>query len=245
MPSQLERMRFLIDNPDFAAVQLKSDSNAARTLESFWWSIEERPLQSMAGEPTQVRVAGKPLPPMVSAEHRFNYTVHGATCGSCAGGCAGAYAGYTLVQSGYYEETGCGTIYVPPVYSVNVPVLLVASIGATAVGALAGYAVGGTEDRKPAPAHLAGENTHWRNGCAAASFLPAVALGLFAGFATQSTLYGREGNGYSLNTDEHGLSVIPAVLTGLCVSVEVVTISYHVGRMIDRNRAKAAKNGAP
>jgi hypothetical protein len=241
MPNQLERIRFLIDNREYMAEQLRSNPNAELTLASFWKAIEDRPLRNTAGEPASLPAAGGPRAPLVTAENRFNCTLLGATCGSVAGGCIGSYTSYTLLEPGHYEQTECGPIYVPALYRVNVPALFATSMGVTALGAWAGYAVGKSQDRRLAPNPLPAEGTGWRKGCAGAGALPALALGSFAASAAQSTLYGREEKRYRLENDPDGLSVIPAVLTGLCVSVEVVALAYHIGRSIDRrNAAKAA-----
>ena len=239
-PSQLERIRYLIDNRGVVETQLKSDSGSVRTLAAFWQAIEDHPLAGPECAPAELPLAHVPPTPSVTAEHRYDLALHGATLGSIAGGCIGAYTGYTLVVPGHHEQTECGTIYIPPVYSVNVPIVLTTSIGVTAAGMAAGYALGGPEDRKPVPAPVPGEGTEYRNGCAAAGVLPAAALGLLAGVILQGTLFGRE-NSYDLENDTHGLSAIPAVLTGLCISVEVVTICYHIGRSIDRDKARAAE----
>ena len=240
LPTQLERIRFLVDKRDYMTEQLQSDPNAALALASFWKAIEDYPLQSIEGEPASYPAASQPQLPLVTNEKRYYWTLHGATCGSVAGGCIGSYTGYTLLEPGHIEQTECGDIYIPALYRVNITALYATTLGATALGALAGYTFGDAEDRKPAPASLAREHTEWRNGCAGASALPALALGFLAAAAAQGTLYGREQSGYNLENDPSGLSVIPAVLTGLCVSVEIVTLAYHIGRSIDRENAEKA-----
>jgi len=253
LPGQLERIRSLVDNRDFMAARLESDTGAERSLAAFWLAIEEHPLQTMSGEPADVRNIAQTRPETNAAgdapartatncESRFTCTLHGATLGSVAGGCVGAYTGYTLVKPGHYEQTECWPVYVPPLYRVDLPAVLATSIGATAVTAVAGYAFGAAKDRKPAPARLEGEGTEWRTGCAGASVLPAIALGVFAAAAANGTIFGRESDyHYNIENDPEGWSAVPAVLTGLCVSVEVVTIGYHIGRMIDRRNAEKAE----
>jgi hypothetical protein len=238
MPSQLERIRFLIDNREYMAGQLKSDPNAELTLAHFWKAIEDRPLRSITGEPASLPAAVGPRLPLVTKENRYKCTVHGATCGSAAGGCLGSYTGYTLLEPGHYEQTECGTIYVPALYRVNLPALFATTVGATPLGAVAGYAFGETKDRKPVPDRLAGEGEGWRKGCIGASLVPALSLGFLAAAAAQNTLYGREQYGYNLKNDPNGLSMIPAMLTGLCVTVELMTLAYQVGSAIDRRNAE-------
>ncbi len=242
----MERIRFLIDYRDFVAEQQKTDTTVAPSLRAFWQAIEEQPLASMESTRTGARTAAGPCPRPVTAEHRLDYSLHGATCGSVVGGCIGARTSYTVVEPGHYEEAMCGPIYVPPLYSVDMSLLLATSIGVTAVGAAVGYVLGTHEDRKPVPARAAGENTQHRNDLTAASVLPAIAVGLLVGAAAQGTLFGRESS-YGLSNDPHGLSVIPAVLAGVCVSVDVVALCYEVGRSLDRDEAEQAerRNRAP
>ncbi len=239
VPSQLERIRFLIDNRDLVEAQLIADSNAASTLSNFWNSIEERPLTDTSGDPARDSGAIKTHPATKSFEHRYNYALHGAALGSIAGGCIGGRAGYTLKEPGHFEYTECCAIYVPPLYRVDLPIVLATSIGATALTGAAGYALGAAQDRKPAPSRLEEEQTRWRTGCAGASVLPAIALGVLAGYVTRGTIFGRETEYYySIENDPEGWSALPAVLTGICVSVEVVTIGYQIGCAIDRREAE-------
>ncbi len=238
-PNQLERIRYLVNNRELVAAQLEADSGAAQALAAFWQELEEHPLRSIAGEPA---TADEPPVPKATAENRHNYALHGATLGSVAGGCIGAYTGYTLVTPGHYEETECCIVYVPPLYRVDLPLVLGTSIGATAAAGVAGYALGAAQDRKPAPARLEGEGNERRAGCAGAGVLPAIGLGILSYAAARGTIFGRERDWtYTIDNDPDGWSALPAVLTGLCVSVEVVTISYQVGRMIDRQKAKEAE----
>jgi hypothetical protein len=44
-----------------------------------------------------------------------------------------------------------------------------------------------------------------------------------------------------VENDPNELSLIPPVLTGLCVTVELVTLSYQIGRSIDRDNAQKAE----
>jgi hypothetical protein len=241
-PNQLERIRFLVDNRELVAAQLESDSGAAPALAAFWQELEEHPLASIDGTPAANAGASVPARPTTNCENRLAYAASGATLGSVAGGCIGAYTGYTLVTPGHYEETECCIVYVPPLYRVDLPLVLGTSIGATAAAGVAGYALGAAEDRKPASPRLEGEGNEWRIGCAGAGVLPAIGLGILSYAAARGTIFGRERDWtYSIDNDPNGWSALPAILTGLCVSVEVVTISYQVGRMIDRRKAKEAE----
>jgi len=240
-PGDLQRIRFIINNREYVTSQQQSDSTSAQVLSSFWQAIEERPLASTEGTPTQMQALPKPHPRTVTGEHRLDYGLHGATCGSIVGGCIGAYTGYPLVQPGHYEVTECGRVYIPPVYGVDVPVLLATSIGATVAGAAVGYALGAVEDRKPMPPLAAVESTWNRNSLVAASVIPAIATGLLFGAVADATLFGREFSSHDLKNDPHGLSVIPAVLAGACISVDIVALCYQVGLSLDRSKAEQAE----
>jgi hypothetical protein len=240
LPGQLERIRYLIDNRGYVEDQLQSDTGSVRTLADFWQSIEERPLASASGRPPEPPATAKPRSRLVTAEHRLDNAIHGAACSSIAGGCIGTQTSYYVIEPGHYEEGCVGPIYIPPVLGVNISLLLASSIGATAVGATVGYALGVDEDRRPLPAITASEGTNHRNSFAAASVLPAMAVGFLVGAVAHGTLFGRE-NSYTLGNDPHGLSVIPAVLAGVCVSVDIVALCYQVGRSIDRDEAEQAE----
>jgi len=242
MPGDVERVRFLINNPAYVAEQQRSDTTVGQSLVAFWQTLEQHPLLSVAGEPARDSVAVCARPAATSFEHRYSYALHGAALGSIAGGCIGGRTGYTLVEPGHFEYTECCAIYTPPRYRVDLPIVLATSIGATALTGAAGYALGAAQDRKPARSRLEEEQTRWRTGCAGASVLPAIALGVLAGYVTRGTIFGRETEYYySIENDPEGWSALPAVLTGICVSVEVVTIGYQIGCAIDRREAERAE----
>jgi hypothetical protein len=253
VPSQLERIRFLVDNRDLVRTQLISDASAASTLATFWQSIEDQQWKNTAGDLAGISNAATALPevdtagsalarPSANYENRLTCAALGATLGSVAGGCVGAYTGYTLVTSGHFEETECCAFYVPPLYRVDLPIVLGTSIGATAAAGVIGYAFGAAEDRKPSPARLEDEKSEWRAGCAGAGAFPAIALGILTGVAVRGTIFGRERDWtYNIENDPDGWSALPAVLTGICVSIEVVAISYQIGRTIDRQKAEEAE----
>ena len=89
LPGDLERIRFLLDYPDFVSQQQKSDSTVVPSLASFWQLIEGHPLQDTAGEPFTSHA--QPAPPTV--ENRYCYAIDGTTCGSFVGGFIGSQAG--------------------------------------------------------------------------------------------------------------------------------------------------------
>ena len=45
---------------------------------------------------------------------------------------------------------------------------------------------------------------------------------------------------FTVDNDPSGLTIVPAVVTGLCVTVEVVNLGYIIGRGIDRRNAERA-----
>jgi hypothetical protein len=238
LPGQLERIRFLVDNQRYMTGQMKTDPYAEQAFASFWEAIESHPLVRIGGPaaaPCEYAAAGN----TGNIERRFHLALLGTTCGSCIGGLIGANAGYTLIRPGYYEQTECGAVWVPPLYRVNVPVVLAASVGTSALGGMAGYAIG-KGDRAPAPAVFPGEKKSWRYVCLGIGVLPAAALGFLVAAAASENLWGLEEHGYTLENDRDGLAVIPSVLTGVCVSVELATVAYQIGRGIDRNNAQKA-----
>jgi len=235
MPTQLERIRFLVDNRQDVARQVSSDTAMARALASFWQEIEGRPLDSVAGKPVVVqRVVRKPpeAPPALepeaepyTEENRYHLTLLGTTLGSCAGGCVGARAGIKSFGSG--------------IYGVSHPVFCITAGGVTALGSTAGYLLGNKQDRRPPASPPLDEGTSWRTCCCIGAAIPGLTLGLAAGALAATTMYGR--GWISVSNDPSNLTVIPAVLTGLCVTIEVATIGYHIGRSIDRNNAARAE----
>ena len=220
MPTDLERIRFLIDNHEYVAAQQRPDSTYARSLASFWQTIEEHPLRNMAGEPavaqevrpvpTEATTAGQPPLPPVTSENRYNYTLLGTTLGSVAGGLLGS--------------AGSGWTYRvwPP---LSQPVFLTVACGATALGSYAGYKYGNRLDRKSVAQPLPSEGRGWRTCCAIGACVPGLTLGVMTGALVGTATHG--GN----------LTLIPAILSGLCVTVEIVTLGYRLGRSIDRSNA--------
>ena len=232
-PSQLKRIRFLIDNRDFVAAELKSDSGTAQTLVAFWRSIEERPVRGIAGEP-----AGELQSLVASVENRYSYTLHGATLGSIAGGCIGSRAGITYDRT---ENPNCCVSY--NVYIYDPFVFWGASCGLTALATGAGYALGAGLDRKQAGQMTQlKEGTKWRTGLAIGALVPGVALGLTAFWTLGGTRYGVLEHLFDrIENDPDDWTTLPMAFTGLCIAVESATIGYQIGRAIDRREAEAAE----
>ena len=239
LPGDLERIRFLIDYPDFVTQQQKSDSTAALILASFWHSIEEHPLQSMAGEPADKPVAGDSQPAPPNVENRYCYAFDGTTLGSCLGGFIGSQAGIRYVRT---EEGGC---LFPPssVYHVDPCVFWGASCGITALGTGVGYALGERTDREQASQFTQlKEGTSWRTGLAIGALIPGVALGYATFWMVGFTRYGvLQGLFDYIDNDPEGWTAFPMAFTSVCIAVESMTIGYRIGRAIDRRNAEEAE----
>jgi hypothetical protein len=248
VPSQLERIRFLVDNRDLIEAQLISDTSAASTLATFWRSIEEQPLRDTSGVPAP---AGNDSEPQVAATtpsdslvrhgrgQRFDYTVHGATIGSAAGGCIGSHAAIRLIR---VEEAGClcpshGVYYYDP------GVFWGASCGATALGMGAGYALGSKLDRSDTiPMRRLKESTNWRAGMALGGFVVGAAAGFGTFMLTATNRYGVLDDVFDvIENDPDDWTILPMAFTGLCIAVEGATIGYRIGREIDRRKAEEAE----
>ena len=239
MPGDLQRLRFLVNNREYVAGQQKSDSTALQSLASFWQSIEEHPLRSMAEEPASEPVASRsqPAPPIV--ENRYCYAFDGTTCGSIVGGFIGSHAGIRYVRT---EEDGC---LFPPssVYHVDPCVFWGASCGITALGTGVGYALGEKLDREQAGQMTQlKEGTSWRTGLAIGALVPGVALGYATFWAVGLTRYGvLEGLFDYIDNDPEGWTALPMAFSSLCIAVESMTIGYRIGRAIDRRNAEEAE----
>jgi hypothetical protein len=248
MPTQLERIRFLVDNREYMAGQVKSDSTQALALAAFWREIEGRPLRSIAGQPadaqnvapkpTEAETAGEPQLQPVTSENRYNGTLLGTTLGSALGGCIGSWAG--ISQTGTETRDCLGSVYYEPVYAVNHLVFWTAACGITTLGSYAGYKLGDNIDRKPLPSPLSNEGKSWRTCCAVGAAVPGLLLGTTFIFLAGGTHYGKTELLRSIGNDEAGLTFLPAALTGLCIAVEATTIGYQIGRAIDRRNAEKA-----
>jgi hypothetical protein len=234
LPGQMERIRFLVDYPEFVVRQQKLDSTAVQSLTAFWQAIEEHPLPSMAGEPA----AGQ-KPPAVTGENRYYHALDGMTIGSMIGGCIGSHAGIRYVRT---EDAGC-LFPAYSVYRVDPCVFWGASCGITALGTSAGYALGDRLDRGQAvQLTRLKEGTGWRTGLALGALVPGIALGYCAFWAFGMTRYGVLRDIFDvIENDRDGTTVLPMAFTGVCIAIEASTIGYRIGRMIDRRNAEKAE----
>ena len=240
LPGQLERIRFLIDYRDFIAEQQKTDTTIAPSLKAFWHEVESRPLREEPSANPQSGPEDSPTPPSLMTENRYHMTVVGATAGSSLGGCIGSWAGIKVDHMA--PATNClDQDITAPVYSVNHPVFWTTACCLTALGTTAGYIAGDKLDRtRPAALRLPEEGSEWRTSCAIGAAVPALAAGAGFFLLAGPLHYGRTQLQGDVPNDRTMLTLLPMALTGMCIAVEVTTLGYYVGRIIDRQNAKKA-----
>jgi hypothetical protein len=240
LPGQLERIRFLIDYYDFVAEQQKTDTTIAPSLKAFWREVEARPLREIASGNAESGPEDSPSTPSLLTENRYHMTLLGATAGSALGGCIGSWAGIRVVDKA--PATNClDQDIMVPVYSVKYPVFWTTACCLTALGTTAGYAAGDKLDRtRPATLPLPEEGREWRTSCAIGAVIPGLALGSGFFLLAGPLHYGRTELFGDVRNDGTALTVLPMALSGMCIAVEVTTIGYYVGRLIDRQNAERA-----
>jgi hypothetical protein len=242
LPGQLERIRFLIDYRDFVAEQQKTDTTIAPSLKVFWREVEARPLRDTPSGNVESGPENSPRNPFILTENRYHMTLLGTTAGSALGGCIGSWAGFDVVD--HIPSTNClDQDITVPVYSVNHPVFWTTVCCLTALGTTAGYVAGDRLDRTPRPAALPlpEEGKEWRTSCAIGAVIPGLALGTGFFLLAGPLHYGRTELWGDVRDDRTALTVLPMALTGMCIAVEVTTIGYYVGRLIDRQNAEKAE----
>ena len=245
LPGQLERIRFLIDYRDFVAEQQKTDTTIAPSLKAFWREVEAIPLRDKPSGNAESDAEDSPTTPSLMTENRYHVTVVGATAGSALGACTGSWTGIKVVD--YAPATNClDQSITVPVYSVNHPVFWTTTCCLTALGTTAGYIAGDKLDRtRPAALPLPEEGKEWRTSCAIGAAVPAVALGAGFFLLAGPLHYGRTELQGDVANDRTMLTLLPMALTGMCIAVEVTTIGYYVGRIIDRQNAEKAERTRP
>jgi hypothetical protein len=239
LPGQLERIRFLLDYRDFVAAQQKTDTTIAPSLKVFWRELEADPLREAPGPGSDPQ--DSPPTPSLLTENRYHMTVLGATAGSALGGCIGTWAGIKVVGQTYANNCLDQNITVP-VYSVSHPLFWTTACCLTALGTTAGYVAGDRIDRtRPATLPLPEEGKEWRTSCAIGAVVPGLALGAGFFMLAGPLHYGRTELWGDVRNDRTALTVLPMALSGMCIAVEVTTIGYYVGRLIDRQNAEKAE----
>ena len=234
-PTQLERIRFLADNTEGVRRDAELNPYAGPAVRRFWSEVE------LAGSfggyvPTSLQGEAGTTP---AWQEKACGALHGATGGSVVGGCIASWTAARRVTVGHYEEVGCGVnIWIPPSYRMNYPLYYGISGGTMLLGVAGGFAMPqgeeGSGDAYGAP------GGGWRTGLATVlTTIPGVALGaLFAAWA-YGTLYGREWDGYSVES-ESDWRAAPAIAAGACIAVEFAVLGYKWGRSWEQARAKRA-----
>lgn len=172
-------------------------------------------------------------------ENTFLWTLHGTTVGSCAGGAAGSWL--AIKQSGWTEfisvPTECGTVTIlMPVYDVNVPLFWSAACIGIGTGAFADYEIGERIDRNKTSALTEiNEKTTWRTGCAIASAIPVAMLGFYTFAVLVISHFGKTDVPNEMRNNLE--TEIPALLVGVGLTIEVIHLSYQIGRTIDQRKA--------
>jgi len=245
LPGQLERIRFLIDYRDFIAGQQKTDTTIVPSLKAFWQDIEARPLRDVPVGNAESGPADNLSTPSLMTENRYHMTVLGTAAGSALGGCIGSWAGIKV--AGQTSATNCLDENITlPVYSVSHPVFWTTACCLTALGTTGGYVAGDRLDRtRPATLPLPEEGKEWRTSCAIGAVIPGLALGAGFFLLAGPLHYGRTDLWGEVRNDQTALTVLPMALTGMCMAVEVTTIGYYVGRLIDRQNAEKAEKARP
>jgi hypothetical protein len=256
MPTEVERIRFIIENPEHIEQELATNKYAGKVMDRFWADIESR-LVLKENVKTVVRPG--------TAEARLSRAAAGVTVGSCLGGAVGAATSTKLVSSEelsrsptclgcLYGKTQCGTDqcgmpyecenYTVFTYSMNPGKFALVSGAVMGACATGGFFTGLALDRRPQPEPLPNERQTWRQSLSVLFGVSGVALGFLATKLSESSLYGRWGQGGNLGYDQYILenrpwvADAPAIITGVGVAVESYYIGYVIGRSLDRRACR-------
>jgi len=251
-PTEVERLRFIIENPDHIEQELATNEYAGSVMDRFWTDIESR-LVLKEDAKTRIRAG--------TAEGRIFSTAAGVTAGACLGGVAGAAASTKLVSSveSYRDPTclgclsgrtncgitSCGEPYLYEKYTIftySMDAGRFALISGSIMSACAagGFFTGLAVDRRALPGPLEGERKTWRTALSILGGVGGAALGIVTSATLMGTLYGRIGRDGDLGYDEHVLenqswvAIVPAIISGVGVTVEAAYIGYVSGRSLDR-----------
>jgi hypothetical protein len=241
-PRGVEKISYCIENADTIRNQVARDEFARLALEKFWIDIELKPITNLS----DLSIQSRPK----SVENRAAGIIWGTTIGTAFGGYIASQLAIKQTSPGGWEYLGsymCPIMFpYPPTYHVNHFTFWTVSALGTAAGAMVGYKIGKDADRKNSLATVQYPiENKWQNGCTALSILPALALGALTISMLGSTKFGAtEPLWYNMENDPHDLTAIPAVITGIGVTVSTIYLSSLIGRSIDRANA-AKKNTKP
>ena len=240
-PRELERIIFCIENPDRIKNQIESDEYAKLALKRFWEEVESKRISTIE-EKIQ-----KPS----TAEGKFIGTVTGTTIGSMIGGCTGSSLGIkqTTERKCWFEiipigEGGCCIGgYTRPTYKVEHLIFWSAAALGTSVGAFAGYKLGERGGRRNIiePSTEIKSN-NWTIGCAIASAVPGIATGIVLGLLLGGSRFARVDPDGIMENDPNDFTMIPGIIAGAGIAIDIIYVGYRIGRSIDRKKAiQAAK----
>lgn len=192
---------------DRAYVPPRARANVSRSLTAFWWEVQKRPMKEAAAKAAVHDIETLPVDTTTAGGPDMQSATFENRYSYLLHGATLGSIAGGLIGS----QTGFGEA---------------TACGLTVVGAYAGYRHGSRLDRGvPSSLPPKNEGSGWRICCSIGALLPGLALGAAAG-----TFVGAAAS-------QGSVPWIPAVLSGLCVTVEVVTLGYQMGRSIDQNQA--------
>ncbi len=238
---ELERIVFCINNSDTIKKQIASDEYAGLAYQRFWTQVESK-RHSNIEEKIQ-----KPS----TAEEKFIRTVTGTAIGSGLGGCVGSYLGiyknqerkclFEIARADLFEELCWCSCNGPPSYWIEHQIFWSASILGTCAGAIGGYKIGERAgQRKIAEPSTEIKSNNWSIGCAIASAIPGIGSGILLAMILGSTRFLRIHPDGVIENDPDNLTVIPAIIAGAGMAIDIIYLGYRIGRSIDRKKAAQA-----
>jgi hypothetical protein len=214
---EARRILFMTDSSATYAEHALSNPDVEFALREFWTGVEAR--------------AGTTLYRPRSIENRAMWMNRGGWVGACAGGTAGSWLGVEYVgQSG-----GCLSY---SIYRLNPPLFWGTACGATAAGSCAGFMIGDRMDRRPQPPVYVREPTQNRWVFGAIGAIAGLAVGSSFFVMNGSTLFGRIDWWGEIENDENRWSMIPALVAGAGIAVDLTYLGYLAGRDMDRRQAE-------
>jgi hypothetical protein len=129
---------------------------------------------------------------------------------------------------------------------VNDPLFCGITGGATLLGVAGGLVLSADEGSDMFEPDLANQRgAGWRTGLATlAMTIPGIALGGLFAYLAHYSLYGRELEYGVEEENESGWRWVPAIFTGVCITVEFAALGYKWGRSWEQARIRrAARTG--